>query len=62
MEEYIMNKFNVTISETAKGGVTYTNVSGSTKAEAMKKCLDDHRFIWAIEDGVELTATAKVMR
>lgn len=57
-----MNKFNVTISETAKGGVTYTNVSGSTKAEAMKKCLDDHRFIWAIEDGVELTATAKVMR
>ena len=60
-----MTKFNVTVSETNMGGTTYTNCSmkaGESKADMMSRVLNDHRFIWGIEDGVELTATAKVDR
>lgn len=61
-----MTKFNVTIREAGnKGATVYTNntmKAGESKADMMSRVLNDHRFIWGIEDGVELTATAKVVR
>lgn len=60
-----MIKFNITVTETGKGDTTYTNESmkaGESKADMMARVLDDHRFIWGIEDGVELEATARTVR
>ena len=57
-----MAKFDVIVQEAGMGSITYTNVSAETKRDAMKSCIDDHRFIFAIDDDVELTATARIVR
>jgi hypothetical protein len=57
-----MAKFDVTVQEAGMGDVTYTNVSAETKFDAMKSCIDDHRFIFVIDADVELTATARIVR
>ena len=61
----MMIRFNVTINEAGMGDVTYTGITmkeGETKGAMMGRIIDDHRYIFAIEDGVELTATARIER
>jgi hypothetical protein len=58
-------KLTVTISQNNMGDVIYTGVTckdGESKADVMARTIDDHRLIFVIDSGVELTATAKVER
>lgn len=56
-----MSKFTVTVSENGCGGLVSV-YEAKTKLEAMKEAMDFYRMMFEVEAGVELVATAKVVR
>jgi len=57
--------FQVTVEEAGQLSVVYTGVkmeAGESKADMLASLLDDHRELFMVNKGAELTASARVER